>query len=540
MGLMGHKRSDLDTGVLDNGDVKQPLLQHMIKNSRNKSDKDFCAQSVQGSTATVVFCTAVVALGPLQYGFCNGYSSPTQTEIMNSLDLTVAQFSLFGSLSNVGGMVGAIVSGKIADFIGRKGALKVAAIPNIIGWVAIAFAQKIKKNESTKEENNAYFDTSPATASTSDDPQYCNKNVATPKATNFNSQTEDASFLYLGRLLTGFGVGIISFTVPVYIAEIAPKHLRGGLGTVKMLSLTTGITMAYLCGIFLDWRPLAIVGVIPCIFLFIGLFFIPESPRWLAKVGNKNFEASLQVLRGYGSDVSLERDEVKNAVEASRQQTSIRFSELWERRYALPLTIGIGLPLLQQLCGISGILFYSSSIFVSAGISSGDAASLGLASIQVVTNLVTAWLIDKAGRRLLLMISSGGMAICLFLVGLAFYLKSHFSEASQFESFYSILASASLLLYIIAFSLGVGPIPFITMSEILPTNIKGFAGSMAALGYWSASWVVTLTINSLLQWSSTGTFLLYSLACVVTLIFVALYLPETKGRTLEEIEKSFR
>lgn len=138
------------------------------------------------------------------------------------------------------------------------------------------------------------------------------------------------------------------------------------------------------------------------------------------------------------------------------------------------------------------------------------------------------------------MISSGGMAIFLFLVGLAFFLKSHFSEASQFESFYSILASTSLLLYIIAFSLGVGPIPFITMSKILPNNIKGFAGSMAALGFWSASWVVTLTINSLLQWSSTGTFLLYSLACVVTLIFVALYLPETKGRTLEEIEKSFR
>lgn len=135
---------------------------------------------------------------------------------------------------------------------------------------------------------------------------------------------------------------------------------------------------------------MAIVNVIPCIFLFIGLFFITESPRWLAKVGNKNFETSLQVLRGYGSDVSLEIDEVKNAVEASRQQTSIRFSELWERRYALPLTIGIGLPLLQQLCGISGIRFYSSSIFVSAGISSGDAASLGLASIQVVMNLVTA------------------------------------------------------------------------------------------------------------------------------------------------------
>ncbi|GLJ19827.1 hypothetical protein SUGI_0359350 [Cryptomeria japonica] len=151
--------------------------------------------------------------------------------LMNWL-LTFTQFSLFGSLSNVGAMIGAVVSGLLADYIGRKGALVVASIPNILGWIAICLAK-------------------------------------------------DSSFLYISRSLTGLGVGIISFTVPVYIAEIAPKHLRGGLGTVNMLSITIGIFMAYLLGMFISCRHLAIAGAVPCSLLVLGLFLIPEAPRWL-------------------------------------------------------------------------------------------------------------------------------------------------------------------------------------------------------------------------------------------------------------------
>ncbi|CAB4265710.1 unnamed protein product [Prunus armeniaca] len=302
-------------------DLRKPFLHtgSWYRMGSRQSSMMGSSQVIRDSSISVVACVLIVALGPIQFGFTSGYSSPTQAAIIKDLGLTVSEYSLFGSLSNVGAMVGAIASGQIAEYIGRKGSLMIAAIPNVIGWLAISFAK-------------------------------------------------DSSFLYMGRLLEGFGVGIISYTVPVYIAEIAPQNLRGALGSINQLSVTIGIMLAYLLGLFVQWRILAVLGILPCTILIPGLFFIPESPRWLAKMGmTEDFEASLQVLRGFDTDISVEVNEIKRSVASTTRRTTIRFAELKQKRYWLPLMIGIGLLVLQQLSGINGVLFYSSTIFATAG-----------------------------------------------------------------------------------------------------------------------------------------------------------------------------
>lgn len=477
------------------GDLRKPFLHtgSWYRMGSRQSSMMGSSQVIRDSSISVLACVLIVALGPIQFGFTCGYSSPTQFDLMKDLNLTVSQFSLFGSLSNVGAMVGAIASGQIAEYIGRKGSLMIAAIPNILGWLSISFAK-------------------------------------------------DESFLYLGRLMEGFGVGIISYVVPVYIAEIAPQNMRGSLGSVNQLSVTIGIMISYLLGLFVSWRVLAVLGILPCLILIPGLFFIPESPRWLAKMGmTDDFEASLQVLRGFDTDISIEVNEIKRSVaSSSSRRTAIRFADLKLRRYWLPLMIGIGLLVLQQCTGINGVIFYSNNIFEEAGISSSNAATLGVGIIQVIATSVATWLVDKTGRRILLIISSSGMAISLMIVALSFFLKGSISEDSKLYGFLGILSVIGVVSLIISFSLGMGPIPWLIMSEILPIKIKGLAGSVATLCNWSLSWVITMTAPLLLTWSSGGTFTLYTVMCILTVAFVAIWVPETKGKTLEEIQQSFR
>ncbi|KAJ1264135.1 hypothetical protein BS78_09G239400 [Paspalum vaginatum] len=486
-----------ESGSDHDGGLRKPLLNtgSWYRMSSRQSSVAPGASSMavlRESHVSAFLCTLIVALGPIQFGFTTGFSSPTQDDMVRDLKLSISEFSAFGSLSNVGAMVGAIASGQMAEHIGRKGSLMIAAIPNIIGWLAISFAK-------------------------------------------------DASFLYMGRLLEGFGVGIISYTVPVYIAEISPQNMRGALGSVNQLSVTLGILLAYLLGMFVPWRLLAVIGALPCTVLIPGLFFIPESPRWLAKMNlMEDCETSLQVLRGFETDITAEVGDIKRAVTSASRRTTISFQELNQKKYRTPLILGIGLLVLQNLSGINGVLFYASTIFKAAGVTNSDLATCSLGVIQVLATGVTTWLLDRAGRRILLIISTSGMTLCLLAVSAVFFLKDNISHDSNTYYILSMISLVALVAFVITFSLGMGAIPWLMMSEILPVSIKSLGGSFATLANWLTSFAITMTANLMLTWSVGGTFLSYMIVSAFTLVFVVLWVPETKGRTLEEIQWSFR
>ncbi|BAT15029.1 sugar transporter ERD6-like 16 [Oryza sativa Japonica Group] len=439
-----------------------------------------------GSLAMVIASTGVAVLGSFVFGVSIGYSAPTQSKIREDLQLSLSEYSVFGSIITIGAMIGAVASGHLADISGRKGAMRTSALVCIVGWLAIFFAQ-------------------------------------------------GAVSLDFGRFCTGFGVGVFSYVVPVFIAEIAPKALRGGLTTLNQLLVCTGLSVTYIVGTMVTWRMLVIAGLVPSIILIVGLSFIPESPRWLAKVGRqKEFEIALQRLRGKDADVSIEAAEIKEFIETIENLPKAGVQDLFNRAYIRPVIVGVGLMVFQQFVGINGILFYASETFVSAGFASGDLGTILMGCIQAPITAVGALLMDRSGRRPLLLISTSGLLIGSLMSAVSFYLKIHGLFLEQVP----IIALTGILVYIASYSIGMGAVPWVIMSEIFPINIKGIGGSFVTLVNWSGSWAVSFAFNFFMSWSSSGTFFLFALVCAVAILFIVKIVPETKGKTLEEIQAS--
>ncbi|KAJ6313569.1 hypothetical protein OIU77_014955 [Salix suchowensis] len=480
-------QGDVERGEV-NGleDLEKPLILEeriVVIDDNHETDQD---QESTGSIGMVLLCTFVAVCGSFEFGSCVGYSAPTQSAIREDLNLSIAEYSMFGSILTIGAMFGAITSGRIADFIGRKGAMRLSACFCITGWLAV------------------FFSTGP-------------------------------SSLDAGRILTGYGIGVFSYVVPIFIAEIAPKNLRGGLTTLNQLMIVTGSSTAFLIGSAITWRGLALTGIVPCVSLLVGLCFVPESPRWLAKVGlEKEFREALQKLRGKDADVTREAAEIQVYLETLQALPKAKLLNLLESKYIRSVIIGVALMVFQQFGGINGVGFYASETFASAGLSSAKIGTIAYACIQIPITMLGAVLMDKSGRRPLIMISATGTFLGSFLAGTSFFLKGH----GLLLEWVPILAVAGVLIYVSAFSIGMGAVPWVIMSEIFPINIKGIAGSLVVLVNWLGAWAVSFTFNFLMDWSSSGTFFVYSGFSVLTVLYVAKFVPETKGKTLEEIQKS--
>ncbi|CAN0914328.1 Sugar transporter ERD6-like 5, partial [Linum grandiflorum] len=466
------------------------MEQGLIEKQRPQLQEDHNGSSSSSSSSAastiLILSTMVAVSGSYVFGTAIGYSSPTQLGIMDDLSLSVSEYSLFGSILTIGAMIGAVMSGRIADSIGRRGLMAFSEAFCILGWLAIAFAKV-------------------------------------------------TWWLDAGRLLVGYGMGLLSYVVPVFIAEITPKNLRGGFTTVHQLMICLGVSFTYLIGSFVSWRTLALIGTVPCIIQLLGLFFIPESPRWLAKVGRgKECEAALQKLRGKGSDITNEAAEIRDYTETVERLTEgTSMFELFQWKYAHSLLVGVGLMVLQQFGGVNAIAFYAGSIFVSAGFS-GSIGTIGMVVVQIPMQVVGVVLMDISGRRPLLMVSAAGTCFGCFLVALSFLLQG----LQIWQHISPFFALFGVLIFTGSFSLGMGGIPWVIMSEVFPINMKGTAGSLVTLVSWLGSWIVSYAFNFMMDWSSPGTFLIFSFIGGVTVVFVMKLVPETKGRTLEEIQAS--
>ncbi|KAL1074620.1 hypothetical protein V6Z11_D11G302200 [Gossypium hirsutum] len=385
-----------------------------------------------------IFMAACITFG---FGCAIGYSSPTQSSIMEDWGLSVAEFSLFGSILSIGSLIGAAISGKITDLFGRKLTMWILNLFYIGGWLAIAFTK-----------------------------------------------------------------------APIYIAEITTKNVRGRFTTILQLMVGWGASFMYVVGSFVHWRTLALLATIPGLLQVLLIFFIPESPRWLAKVGReKELEAALLCLRGDKADISDEAIEIKNHVESLKSSSRGGIVDIFQKKYVRPLLTVVGMMVLTNLGGINAFAYYSGAIFVSAGISS-MVGLITLAATQV---------------------SSAGLCFSSFLTGVSFFLK----DFNWWDQGSPILAFIGLLMYMGSYALG-GGLPWLLVSELFPINVKGSAGSICNFMGNSTGWVVGYYFNLLTEWSSAGIFFTFSAFCCANFILIATMVPETKGRTLEEIQAS--
>ncbi|CAE5967957.1 unnamed protein product [Arabidopsis arenosa] len=446
----------------------EPLLQKARIQEDIESDKGIGVNDSDGDgpvTLILLFTTFTTLCGTFSYGTAAGFTSPAQTGIMAGLNLSLAEFSFFGAVLTIGGLVGAAMSGKLADIFGRRGALGVSNSFCMAGWLMIAFSQ--------------------ATWS-----------------------------LDIGRLFLGVAAGVVSYVVPVYIVEIAPKKVRGTFSAINSLVMCGSVAVTYLLGSIISWQKLALISTVPCVFEFVGLFFIPESPRWLSRNGRvKESEVALQRLRGNNTDITKEAAEIKKYMENLQEFKEDGFLDLFNPRYSRVITVGIGLLVLQQLGGLSGYTFYLSSIFKKSGFPNNVGVMIS-SVVQSVTSVLGIVIIDKYGRRSLLTVATVIMCLGSLITGLSFLFQ----------------------IFLTSITIGIGGIPWVMISEMTPINIKGSAGTLCNLTSWSSNWFVSYTFNFLFQWSSSGVFFIYTIISGVGILFVIKMVPETRGRSLEEIQ----
>ncbi|XP_051127007.1 plastidic glucose transporter 4 [Andrographis paniculata] len=441
------------------------------------------------SSASVLPYVGVACLGAILFGYHLGVVNGALEYLAKDLGIaenTVLQGWVVSTLL-AGATVGSFTGGSLADQFGRTKTFILDAIPLAVGTFLCATAQSVQT-------------------------------------------------MIIGRLLAGIGIGISSAIVPLYISEISPTEIRGTLGSVNQLFICVGILAALVAGLPLAqnplwWRTMFGIAVIPSVLLALGMAFSPESPRWLYQQGRIS-DAELSVKRLYGKEKVAEVMDDLNAASQGSSEPEAGWFDLFSSRYWKVVSVGAALFLFQQFAGINAVVYYSTSVFRSAGITSDVAASALVGAANVFGTTVASSLMDRQGRKSLLLTSFAGMAASMLLLSLTFTWKA-------LAPYSGTLAVVGTVLYVLSFSLGAGPVPALLLPEIFASRVRAKAVALSLGTHWISNFVIGLYFLSVVtKFGISTVYLGFASVCALAVVYIAGNVVETKGRSLEEIERA--
>lgn len=453
----------------------------------------------ENMTGPLMVVLGVVIVAGLLFGYDQGVISGALTGIEHHFSLSSILIEVVTSWVTLGALIGSLAGGWLADHYGRRRAVLIAGVLFIAGALLQALAPHV-------------------------------------------------AVLVLGRLVVGFGVGVAAVAAPLYGSELAPAAHRGRFVSAYQLAITIGIFLAYLinAGLAEDnaWRWMLGISVVPGILLILVGMLGVESPRWLVKAGRRDEAREVLGKVWPGEDNSARLAAIEHTVDEERNVASWR--EVFDPKWRRPLVIALGLAIFQQITGINAIIYYANQIFAAAGFSTPASQTMAttwaVGGVNVAATFIAIAFIDKIGRRPLLLAGLIGMGLALLVVGFAFLSidSQPAATAGSGPTTAGIVTLAALVVFIISFAFSLGPVVWTVINEIFPGQVRGRAVAVATAVNWGAAFLVSQFFLTLIGAIGTSaTFWMFAFFCLVGWIWVWRTVPETKGRTLEDIERSW-
>ncbi|RHR37816.1 sugar porter family MFS transporter [Parabacteroides sp. AF18-52] len=452
----------------------------------------------------------IAATGGLLFGFDTGVISGAIPFFQKDFGIDNNMIELITSAGLLGAILGALFCGRLTDRLGRKKVILASAVIFAVGaiWSGVAV---------------------------------------------------DAWNLVLARLFLGIAIGVSSFAVPLYIAEISPAKVRGMLVSMFQLMVTIGVLVSYLSDLYFAdegdmscWRPMFYVGVIPACILLVGMIFMPETPRWLMSKGRHS--ESIRILKRIEGEKQAKDSFQQMQEEIKRSETEKSgWKELLQPWLRTPLIICIGIMFFQQFVGINTVIYYSPKIFLMAGFDGTVAAiwaSVGVGVVNVIFTVVSVYFVDRLGRRKLYFIGLSGIVVSLLILGLCFVFVNQLGDSVKW------VAILLIFCYVAFFAISIGPLGWLIISEIFPLKLRGLGASLGSLSVWLFNSIVSFTFFKIVKaltipgkeiimdgenlGNPAGAFWFYGGVAFLALIWGYFYVPETKGVSLEQIENFWR